>query len=316
MLADCLQSVFSFTSGIVLEIIVVDNHSQDNSRELIAAQFPYVKWIQQDYNSGFARGNNAGIKQAAGDAVLLLNSDTIIEDNAIADCYKRLMSSDYIAGGVQLLNGDKTPQITGNYFMTGGLNHLLQLPYAGRIFRTVALLLRVKKTNIPEAKNLVEVDWINGAFLMVKRSAIEQAGLLDEDFFLYSEEIEWCSRLRKTGKICVYGDLHVIHLQGITAHTTFGAATAGYQDLTDRKGLQLLLSGLVRMRKQFGTGWFLFHLLAYLLTIPVYFLVATVQMLLRRPEWKSWWGFTKNVCRVCSYVPVIIRNKPFFYKVL
>ena len=93
-----------------------------------------------------------------------------------------------MACGVQLLNVDRTPQISGNYAMKGGLNYLLPLPFIGNILKFFATILKVKKPNIPEAKDVVEVDWINGVFLMVKKQAIDIAGLMDEDFFLYAEE--------------------------------------------------------------------------------------------------------------------------------
>ena len=153
--------------------------------------------------------------------MLLLNSDTINENNAVALCASRLEASDYIACGVQLLHPDRAPQISGNYFTVGGLNQLMMLPFVGKLARRMGYALGVKSTNVPEAKGVVEVDWINGAFLMVKKEAIEKAGLLDEDFFLYYEEIEWCSRLRKNGKMCIYGDLHVVHLMGATADKAF-----------------------------------------------------------------------------------------------
>ena len=77
----------------------------------------------------------------------------------------------------------------------------MALPYSGRFIRWRGYTFKIKKTNVAEAHGTVEVDWINGAFLMVKKEAIEKAGLMDEDFFLYFEEIEWCSRLRKAGKL-------------------------------------------------------------------------------------------------------------------
>lgn len=319
-MTDCLQTIFHPASTIVPEVIVVDNFSQDGSEELITTAFPQVQWLQMGYNSGFARANNAGIRATKNEIVLLLNPDTLNENNAIGQSYERFADSGYIACGVQLLNLDRSPQISGNYFMPGGLNHLMALPYTGRVIRWLGYALKVKKTNVARAEGTVEVDWINGAFLMVKKSAIEKAGLLDEDFFLYSEEIEWCSRLRKTGKLCIYGDLHVIHLEGGSSGEAFGSSAKGYQKLDDRKGLQLMLSGLVRIRKQYGIAWFLFHLLAYLFTIPVYFLIVVVKSLLFRPgtgkEWGQWQGFTSNVFRVCSYFFRIIRNRPYFYKVL
>ena len=190
LVTDCLETVFESSRLPNFEIIVVDNFSQDDSESSITTKFPQVQWIQMGYNSGFSRANNAGIRIAKGKIILLLNSDTISENNAIEKCVERFSNADYIACGLQLLNPDRSPQISGNYFINGGLNQLMALPYVGRFIRWLGYTFKVKKTNVPEAKGTVEVDWINGAFLMVKREAIEKAGMMDEDFFLYFEEIE------------------------------------------------------------------------------------------------------------------------------
>jgi GT2 family glycosyltransferase len=317
---DCLQTIFVGNSSTEFEVIVVDNFSQENCEHIVTTRFPQVKWIQMTYNAGFSRANNAGIRVAKGDIILMLNPDTLNENNAVVKCFERFANSLYSGCGVQLLNSDRSPQISGNYFITGGLNQLMALPYTGRFIRWLGYRFKVKKTNVPEAKGTVEVDWINGAFLMVKREAIEKAGLMDEDFFLYSEEIEWCNRLGKTGKMCIYGDLNVVHLQGSSTNIAFGSAGQGYYNLFDRKGLQLMLSNLVRIRKQYGVGWFLFHLLAYFFTIPFFLIIILLRILFFQPgigqEWKMWKGFTGNVFNLFKYIFLIIRNRPYFYKVL
>ena len=148
---NCLESAFNFPSAENFEWIIIDNNSQDNSKELITSKFNKVKWVQMSYNSGFARANNEGIKQSEGNIVLLLNPDTIILDDAIHKCLQRFYQSQYIACSVQLLNTDGTPQITGNYFMKGGLNHLLPLPYLGKFLRKIAFFFKANKTNVPLA---------------------------------------------------------------------------------------------------------------------------------------------------------------------
>ncbi|WP_205509863.1 glycosyltransferase family 2 protein [Longitalea arenae] len=320
LLSDCLATLFAWEPQVPLEVIVVDNASGDNSREIITKAYPGVKWIQLSYNAGFARANNEGIRQSTGDTVLLLNSDTLIEDNAVEKCYRQFLADEYVACGVQLLNADRTPQISGNYFMTGGLNYLLPLPYLGQFIKWLGNLAKVEKPNVPDSSNLVEVDWVNGAFLMVKKTVIEKAGLLDEDFFLYAEEAEWCSRLRKYGKLCIYGQFKVIHLQGESANTAFSSSGKGYTNLFDRKGLQIMISNMVRIRKQFGAGWFLFQLAAYTFNILLFFICSFFDNLFhgRNPFRAFPWAarFAGNVFRCWRYVPVILSNKPYFYKVL
>lgn len=317
---DCLQSIDQDRLSVATEIIVVDNASGDNSYAMITAAFPAVKWISMSYNAGFARANNEGIRQSQGKVVLLLNSDTLVENNAIEKCYLEFIKSEYMACGVQLLNPDRTPQIAGNYVVKGGLNYLLPLPYIGGWIKWLGNTLRTKKPNILHAQTTVEVDWINGAFLMVKKAAIEKAGLMDEDFFLYAEEAEWCGRLRKVGKLCIYGQFNIIHLQGQTANEAFGSSGKGYYNLYDRKGLQIMLSNFVRIRKQFGTGWFFFLLLMYTLSVFVYFIGCFLENLfrLRNPFalFPHAAGLAGNVARLWRFMPVIVANRPYFYKVL
>ena len=155
---------------------------------------------------------------------------------------------------------------------------------------------------------------------MVKKLAIEKAGMLDEDFFLYSEEIEWCSRLKKTGELCVYGDLETIHLQGETVNNAMNTSGKGYFNLCDKKGLQLMVSNHVRIRKQFGIGWFLFHLLMHTIEIPIFSFCSIIDNLIHKKNpfanLPMVEGFTNNVMKLWALSPKIISNKPYFYKML
>lgn len=318
LLINSIKSIYQFNAGLIKEIIVVDNNSSDDSKEKIFSIFPNIVWIQMNYNAGFARANNEGIRYSKGDTILLLNPDVLFEDDSVSQCYQKLQQSPHIGAGVQLFNPDRTPQITGSYFIKGGINHFLPLPVLGKLFKWLGTQLKVKKTNVPEAKGEVTVDWINGAFLMVKKSAIEKAGLLDEDFFLYSEEIEWCSRLRQYGSFCVYGDLHAIHLQGETANKAFGSSGQGYFNLWDKKGKQIMLSNFVRIRKQFGVGWFICHLLVYIAEVPLSFFKVCWHSIIsaRRFTFSQFKGYCINLLTVIQHSLIIIQNKRHFYKVL
>lgn len=315
---DCLTELYKDPVASTFEVIVVDNNSGDDSRERITSAFPQVGWLQLSTNAGFSRANNAGMRIATGDTMLLLNGDTLPRGKDVDECYKRLRRSEYVACGVQLLNADGSHQITGNYVMRGGLNYLLPIPYMGAMVKWLGDLVKVKKPHVPDKVGTIEVDWINGAFLMVKKKAIEKAGMMDEDFFLYAEESEWCGRIRKTGKICLYGDLEVVHLQGGMTNLAFGPDSKGYSNLYDRKGLQLMLSNFVRIRKQFGAGWFLFQLLFYIADIPVFFIGMLLSGLAgkRRYTWAQFRQYCRNVGVVIGKTPIILRNKPYFYKVI
>lgn len=316
---NCLRSAWQFSSAAGFEWIIVNNCPEENDKKaIITTDFAQIKWIDMGYNAGFARANNQGIKSAAYDTILLLNPDTIVVDDAIKKCFDRLNESKFVAASVQLKNEDGTDQITGNFYMKGGLNHLLPLPYLGRFLRSIAFCLKVKKTNVSSAAGTEIVDWINGAFLMVKRSAIEKAGMMNEDFFLFSEEIEWCSRIGHYGKLCVYGDLATIHLQGTTINKSTGQYEKGYYELTGKKGLQLIISHHLRMRKQFGVGWFFVHLFIYTLEIPILFIFSFFENLLRvRNPFRDWpkaLSYSSNIGTLWKFAPKIISGAPYFYK--
>lgn len=316
LITNCVQSILSCTHDLAFEIIVIDN-SNENPQGLLE-RFPEVRWIAMNYNSGFARANNEGIRHAKGETVLLLNPDIIVKDNAIGNCFSRFIQSDYAACGLQLLNEDGTSQISGNYVMKGGLNYLLPLPYLGNFLKSIATIFNVSKPHADSEQKIIDVDWINGAFLMVKKSAIEKAGLLDEDFFLYAEEAEWCSRLKKVGKLCIYGQYSVVHLQGETANQTFQSSGKGYYNLYDRKGLQIMVSNFVRIRKELGVGWFLIQLFFYIIEVPILFCGVLVERIVSKNKtgFSKAKSFFRNVSFLLKLSPTIIRNKPHFYKVL
>lgn len=317
LVIDCLKSVYAFDT-LEVETIVVDNNSEDNIEEVLKEKYPTIFFIQMGYNSGFARANNAAIKIAKGENILLLNSDTINIANAINKCDSLLRSSDYVAAGVQLLNEDGTPQISGNFAMKGGLNYLLPLPFVGNALKLIAGLLRVKKPSIELTAQTIEVDWINGAFLMFKRYIINQAGLLDEDFFLYAEEAEWCSRIKKYGRLCIFGELNLYHLQGESSNDAFKSEGKGYYNIFDKKGFQIMLSNFVRIRKQFGVFWFVFDLIIYLCTIPIFFFGTIVLKIIgsKKYDFNQVKGYTKNTFQLFNFLPKIIAKKPYFYKAL
>jgi GT2 family glycosyltransferase len=322
LIENCVHSIIRETQRISYEIIVVDNHSMDGCAQRLSNTFPGIRVIELSENGGFARGNNAGIAAAKGELLLLLNPDTLVEDNAIETCYRQFIASEgYSACGVQLLNEDRSLQISGSYNMKGGINFLLALPYWGSVLRRLGYALKAKVPHVLLEDGHTDVDWINGAFIMTTKIAVAQAGPLDEEFFLYSEEIEWCARLKKVGKLCIFGNCRVVHLQGVTTATAFDSEGKGYYNLADRKGLQLIVSGFLRIRKQFGAFWTIFSWLNFLWAIPFSLLGLASDMLRFRQNVKKkaryLWGFYVNTLLFSSrYLWKILSRKSFFYKVL
>jgi len=307
---DCLQSAGpALMQNKEIEWIIVDNDSNDDGENQIGNLFPQVQFLQMGYNAGFARANNAGIKIAKGVHVLLLNPDTLLPENSILNCVQRLAASDCVACGVQLIHADHSPQFSGSYFTKGGLNHVLELPYWGNTVKWVANVLNVSKPSFIEVEKEIKVDWVSGAFLMVKQSAIKKAGLMDEDFFLYAEEVEWCSRLGKIGPLCLFGDITMVHLIGTT-----------YSNLSDKTGLQLMISNHVRIRKQYGIFWFILLLLNYTWAVPYAFIASVIIHTIKGKspftELDYLSGFAKNVGTIWTMLPTIILGKKYFYKFL
>jgi GT2 family glycosyltransferase len=202
----------------------------------------------------------------------------------------------------------------------GGLNHLLPLPYWGTILKRSASLFIKEKPAIIQAADYTEVDWISGAFLMVKKEVIQKAGMLDPEFFLYAEEVEWCSRLGKFGKMAIFGKHTIVHLIGQSIQEASNANDNSYTNLTDKKGLQLMVSNHLRIRKQYGIFWFLFQLLNYTWTVPFYLIIGMADAIghgknplsILRP----WWGFTKNIVELWIITPIMLTRKSHFYKYL
>jgi GT2 family glycosyltransferase len=319
VLLDCLQSAeLDLFDLDKVEWIIVDNSSSASDKNLITSSFPMVQWVDMEYNAGFARANNKGIELAKGELILLLNPDTLLKPGVVLATANELMQSNLVAAGVQLVHLDGQPQFSASNFMIGGLNHLLPLPYWGACIKNLASLFIKEKPSIIQASIYTEVDWISGAFLMVKRGVIQKAGMLDPEFFLYAEEVEWCARLGKFGKMAVFGNRSIVHLIGHSIQEASNSEDNSYTNLTDKKGLQLMVSNHLRIRKQYGVIWFLIQLLNYTWTIPFYLVIGTLDAIFSRKNpmniLKPWSGFTKNVIELWLIAPIIIARKTHFYK--
>jgi GT2 family glycosyltransferase len=321
LVVDCVQSIYNETKQISFEIIIADNASGDNSKTIVLDKFPLVKWIPLDYNAGFARGNNAAIKVANGELILLLNTDTIILENALDKAVALFKQEKNIAAcGVQLLNTDGSNQISGAHFVKGGLNLLLPLPYLGKFIRYWGYKLKTRVPSITSIEDKVAVDWIVGAFILTSKNIIEKAGMLDEDFFMYAEEIEWCSRLKKQGKMVLFAEPKVIHIGGGTSGDFYDTTESeNGKNLWNRKGRQVLVSLVLRIRKQYGLLWF-FIMLFFLITEVIIFSIGLLfenifTLGKTKYNWVSVKNYFINVLHLTKVVPKMILNKPYFYKV-
>lgn len=176
---------------LTTEVIVVDNASTDGSPEMVAAEFPEARLIRNAENYGYARANNIGITASRGRYVLLLNSDTVVPAGALAHLVAFMDGHPRAAAcSPRLLRPDGTPQPyafggdpTPLYLLRRGFNRLL----LGRPLHDWA------------GAEPIQVDWVSGACLLVRRMAVEQVGLLDEAMFMYFEDSDWCRRMRLAG---------------------------------------------------------------------------------------------------------------------
>lgn len=321
LIADCIHSADPILMDpAVVEWLIVDNSGNQKDRELIQRQFPTIKWLDMGYNAGFARANNSGMRASKGKLLLLLNPDTLLKPGVIMSACNRLSASSYVAAGVQLVHADGQRQFSGSYFMKGGLNHLLPLPYWGALLKGIVSLVVKEKPAFIEVAANQEVDWISGAFIMVKREAFEQTKGMDESFFLYAEEVEWCSRLGKLGKLVLYGDLQIIHLIGQSIQEASGAVDNGYTTLSDKKGFQLMVSNHLRIRKQYGVFWLFFQIINYTWAVLFSMIAGLMEYTIKGKSLKigytKWHGFSSNVVRLWGLMPLILKPKNHFFKCL
>jgi GT2 family glycosyltransferase len=218
LLKQTVQSVIENTSIIKYEIIVVDNASNDNSFEMIKRDFSNVKLFRNDANLGFSKANNIGISHSQGRYVLLLNSDTIVLKDCLEKCV-HYMDNHLEAGAL----GCKVA------LKDGGLDHACKrgfpTPQASLYY-----LLKLNKL-FPNSKRFAaydlsylsddeinEVDSLTGAFMMVRREAIDRVGLLDEQFFMYGEDLDWCLRIKEDAwNVIYYPEVQIVHYKGASS---------------------------------------------------------------------------------------------------
>ena len=214
-LKQCVHSVLIASENIDCEIFVVDNNSEDGSIEMITSEFPVVKLIINNVNAGFSSANNQAIKKAAGRFVLLLNPDTVVENDTFSKCIDFMNKRpDAGAMGIRMINGEgrflpeskralPTPGIA--FFKSFGFSFLFpESRFLNRYY-------------LPQTDNhetsLTEV--ISGAFMFIRREVLNKSGLLDEDFFMYGEDIDLSYRLLQTGyKNYYFPEVQIVHFKG------------------------------------------------------------------------------------------------------
>lgn len=225
LLRDCLNSLLDLDLVIPAkgevrqrrhnsEVIVVDNGSSDGSVAMVKDEFPSVRLFENHNNFGFAEGNNRGIKEARGDYILLLNSDTIVEKETLPVMVNFMEENPQVGVvtcRVEMADGSldpachrgfPTPWASLTYF--SGLE---------KLFPKSKLFAQYHQT-FKNLKSIHEIDSPTGAFYLVRRKVVDEVGMLDEDFFMYGEDLDWSYRIKKAGwKIMYVPDVKITHFK-------------------------------------------------------------------------------------------------------
>jgi hypothetical protein len=243
ILKDCIESVVKTTKEIKYEIIVVDNDSKDGSvklLKLLAKKYP-IRIIANKNNAGFSIANNQGAKIAKGKYILFLNSDTILKENVLGEMV--LWTNKNPKVGVStcaLRNLDGSLQGTGGYFpdlfkVFAWMFFLEDIPFVDRLIKPFHPMHPQSPLYKGESffKKAHQRDWVTGAFLLTRKDIFDEVGRFDEDYFMYTEEVDLCWRIKKKGwQIWFLPKWNITHLGG-------ASSTAEFPILSEYKGVKL-----------------------------------------------------------------------------
>jgi GT2 family glycosyltransferase len=209
LLRQCLQSVYRTVREIAFEVIVVDNGSTDGSVAMMEAEFPRVRAIVNAENRGFAAANNQALRIMSGRYALLLNSDAVLMEDAVATLYRFMESYPEAAMAFgQLLNGDGSKQ-----------NSIAAFPTLWTLLTNTSLLEYLLPNRYPSKRYThpgpIEIESGIGACMLVRKTAVDAVGMLDERYFFFFEETDWAFQMRRAGwKIYHVPAARIVHLQG------------------------------------------------------------------------------------------------------
>jgi GT2 family glycosyltransferase len=233
-----LQEELNHFSPKDVETFVVDNASTDSTVQIIREQFAWVRLICNQKNTGFASANNQAIQLSSARYILLLNPDTCVLPGALATLIGYMEANPQAgAAGSRLLNPDGTLQVSC-YPAPTATRELWRLLHLDKLYAFAQYSMH--NWSILEPK---EVDLVQGASLMVRRQTLEQVGLLDEDYFMYTEEVDWCYRIRRAGW----------HIYWVPASTVIHYGGQSTQQVATNMFLQLYKSKVHYLRKHHGT---------------------------------------------------------------
>lgn len=221
---NCVRSILQYTKQLNLQIIILDNNSSDDSNKILNKNFKNnksIKLVKSSINLGFSKGNNKAAKKANGKYLLFLNSDTVIEDNSIKDVYDFLENNkQYDIATCRLVNKDGSVQGTGGYFpnliRVASWMTIQDLPLVDQIIKPFH---PQKSKSIFKNDNFYrkdrDLDWVTGAFMMIRADKFKKVNGFSEDYFMYTEDTDLSYKIKKLGgKVRYLSSPHVIHLGG------------------------------------------------------------------------------------------------------
>lgn len=223
----CLASLAAAPPVTTHEVVVVDNASTDGSVAAVRARWPGVRVCELPGNSGFSTGNNAGIRATASDLILLLNNDTVVPPHAIDALVAELDGrADVAVAGPRLVDANGWPELSFGAMMSpfGELRRKgVTMLYERRMWPATGWIRRVVSRER-------YVDWVSGACLLVRRQAAEDVGLLDERYFLYTEDVDFCAAIRARGhRVLFTPAAEIVHLRGRSRATAPESSNAAYR---------------------------------------------------------------------------------------
>ena len=223
----CLSSLSLAPPRIDHEIVVVDNASTDGASDMVAERFPLVRLIRAGGNLGFAKANNVGIRATTGELVLLLNPDTVVEPHALDRLIARLEDRPEVA-----IAGPRIVDSAGRAELSFGS---MPSPFTEARQKVIAAL---HDRGFGPVTRWVErvtrreqiVDWVSGACLLVRRADAEAVHLLDERYFLYWEDVDFCTAIRDRGRLVLFTPAaQIVHLRGRSAAGHRSAVSQAYR---------------------------------------------------------------------------------------
>ncbi len=211
----CLDSLVGHTEPFPTTITVVDNASSDGTAGMVRDRWPSVQVIESPTNAGFSRANNLGIRATGGDYVLLLNPDTVAPPGAIQTLVRGLAAHpDAAIAGARLLSEHGFPELSWGDPI-GPWNELKRKVFSTLYHRKIRSIVRKVDQLSRQAR---EVSWVSGACMVIRRPDLEAVGLLDERFFMYTEDVDLCIAMTKRGRTVLYvAGAELLHYRGRSA---------------------------------------------------------------------------------------------------